>query len=202
MVYKYQTRRKKPNKVLASAIGIGVFIIAIIIFFYGIIWFRGQGDAEDAEKVLTEISTVVDVVDPNREEAPRRRSREEVDLLSFRGGGDAIALVEHIESLISSGCPKDAIAQIDAVEEKLGHYGRQLLSKALFEAKEWDRIKEHLSCPQNSDELTKLVLANLALKYCAQAEHAISTADDTGGFPALLLQELRNRMLAEKEISQ
>lgn len=119
-----------------------------------------------------------------------------------RGGGDAITLVEHIESLISNGRPKDAIAQIDAVEEKLGHYGRQLLSKALFEAKEWDRIKEHLSCPQNSDELTKLVLANLALKHWAQAEQAISTASDTGGFPALLLQELKNRILAEKEISQ
>lgn len=119
-----------------------------------------------------------------------------------RGGGAAITLVEHIESLISKGCPKDAIAQIDAAEEELGHYGRQLLSKALFEAKEWDRIEEHISCPWNSDELTKLVLASLALKHWAKAEQAISAADNTGGFPALLLQELRNRLSAEKEISQ
>lgn len=119
-----------------------------------------------------------------------------------RGGGSDIVLVEHMESLISKGRHEDAIAQIDATNESLGHYGRQLLSKALFEAKKWDRLEEHLSCPRNSDELTKLVLASITLKHWTEAEQAISAADKSGRFPALLLKELRDRLSAEKEMSQ
>lgn len=119
-----------------------------------------------------------------------------------RGGGSDMALVEHIEILISKGQHEDAIAQIDSVKDKLGHYVRRLLSKALFEAKKWERLEEHLSCPRNSDELTKLVLASIALKHWTEAEQAISAAERSGRYPALLLKELRNRLSAEKEMSQ
>ena len=119
-----------------------------------------------------------------------------------RGGGSDIALVEHIESSISKGEHKDAIEKIDAAKEALGYYGRQLLSKALFEDKEWVRLEEHLSCPRNSDELMKLVLANLALKHWGKAEQAISSAEKSKHFPALLLSDLRARLSAEKEVSQ
>lgn len=119
-----------------------------------------------------------------------------------RGGGSDITLVERIEGLISKGQHEDAITQIDTAQERLGHYGRQLLSKALSEAKKWDRLEEHLSCPRNSDELTKLVLASIALKHWTKTEQAISAADKSGRFPALLLKDLRNRLSAEKEISQ
>lgn len=119
-----------------------------------------------------------------------------------RGGGADIELVEHIENLLSIGQHEEAIAHIEATGEKLGHYGRQLLSKALFEAKKWDRLEEHLACPQNPDELVKLVVASMALKHWTEAEQAISVADNSGRFPVLLLKDLRNRLVAEKEMSQ
>ncbi len=118
-----------------------------------------------------------------------------------RGGGSIIALIENIENLVSKEEHEDAIAIIDATGDKLGHYGRQLLTRALFEAKKWRRLEEHLSSPQNPDELTKLVLASIALKHWPEAEQAILAAENSGHYSTLLLTDLRERLSAEKEMS-
>lgn len=119
-----------------------------------------------------------------------------------RGGGPEIAIIEHVESLISNQFYDDAISQIETAGDKLGHYGRQLLSEALFRAKRWERLEKHLSHPRNSDELTKLVLAAIALKHWEEADRALIAAAESEQFPTILLQDLRNRLTAEKGMSR
>lgn len=118
-----------------------------------------------------------------------------------RGGGSDIALVEQIETLITHESYDDAIEIIDKAGGKLGQYGRQLLSEALFRAEKWQRLEQHLSNPQNPDELTKLVLATIALKHWTEGERAILSAERSGQFAPLIIRDLRARLNAEKGIS-
>jgi hypothetical protein len=119
-----------------------------------------------------------------------------------RGGGPYINLIEHIESLISKGRPDDAIPIIDANMGRLGRYGGQLLSEALFKAKHWERIEQHLSNPQNPDELTKLVLATINLKHWENGKRALVVAKKSGNFPVPLIRDLEERLMAEEDMSQ
>lgn len=119
-----------------------------------------------------------------------------------RGGGPDIVLAEQIEKLIAYGKYEDAVKYIEATRDRLGLYGKKLMFEALFKGKEWKRLKEEIGEPKDSDELTKLVVAIIALKNWTDGEKVLKAAEESGQFPKILLTELKNRLLAEKGMSQ
>lgn len=121
---------------------------------------------------------------------------------SGRGGGRVIRLVEEIEGLISIELYDNAIEQIEQARDILSHYGRQLLSKALFNAQKWEKLVEHLANPQNPDELAKVLRATVALKNWPEGERILRISERTGHFSNATLKEYKSWFAAEKGISK
>ncbi|MGB2728739.1 MAG: metallophosphoesterase [Halobacteriota archaeon] len=117
------------------------------------------------------------------------------------GGGPIILVIEEIENLIKTKCYKDAIAKIDSNRGKLGRYGRNLLTEALIGSKKWDRLVEHLSDPQNIDELTKFLKGCVALKKWSTGKNILQTAIESGQYSTVSIRELYNWFETERRMA-
>jgi hypothetical protein len=95
-----------------------------------------------------------------------------------RSGGHALLIVEQVEQLIGIGAFADAIQLIDSSHGRLRHYGRQLLTKALFGSGDWGRLAAHLHDPQNSEEFVYRLKALVASRNWPEAEQAIQQAEN------------------------
>jgi len=126
------------------------------------------------------------------------------DRLTYIGRGSSpdITVMEHIENLILSEKYDDAITEMNAKPSRLGRYGRELLSEALFKGKKWSEVKKHLSEPQNADELTKLMFAIIKLKDWDDGDKVLAVAENQAGFSSTLIKELRNRLNIERGMSK
>jgi len=118
-------------------------------------------------------------------------------------GGRRNAIMNEIEMLMSSGDYDGAIAKIDEGMDVLdcSQYGRKVLSEALYKGQKWERLAIHVSKPQNADELNKLVQATIALKDWPMGDAVVRAAEASGQFPPMVLQDLRDRLSAERKIS-
>jgi hypothetical protein len=119
-----------------------------------------------------------------------------------RGGGEDIISIEQIEEDVSKGRFDLAISKIQLDRDHLGIYGRQLLSKGLFDAKEWRRLLTFLSSPQNEDELAKMVFAAVSLQDWGVAIQLLTGAEDSGRYAPMFLRDLKDMVSAKKRIKQ
>ena len=119
-----------------------------------------------------------------------------------RGGGYSITLAEQIEILLKDGKYDDVVQHIEASGNRLGQYGKKLMYEALFKGEQWQRLKEKIFEPKDSDELTKLVVAIINLKDWPYGAKVLKAAKESGEYSNMLLTELNNRLLAEERMSK
>jgi hypothetical protein len=119
-----------------------------------------------------------------------------------RNGGSKVQLAQTVETLIANGKYDDVIPYLKrgTAKGQLGSYGRRLLLEALSRGKHWRLLVQEIGEPKNSDELTKVVIALIALSEWAEGEQLLKNAEASGKFPAILLEELRSRLRAEKRM--
>lgn len=115
-----------------------------------------------------------------------------------RAGGSKLVVLEQIESLISTRSFDKAVTLIDSAESILGHLGRQLKSKALFEGRSWKRLADHLHQPQSFEELAQCLKALVALRDWPTANSILEQAYGSGEMASQQLDELRKWLRAEK----
>ena len=111
-----------------------------------------------------------------------------------------LSSIEEIEGLLKRESYEEVVTIIDSYGSKLGRYGRQLLIKALYGTKNWIRLEQELPDPQNSDELSYVISAAIALKHWDKAETVVCSAKKSGQFSQMFLDELKNRIAAMKGI--
>jgi Calcineurin-like phosphoesterase len=115
-----------------------------------------------------------------------------------RSGGHVVAIVEEIEGLINRKLYEDALRKIESSQAILGHYGRQLMTKALFGMEWWSRLAEHLRPPSNGQEFVYQVKALAALQRWDEAERAIADARCNPDIAVSTVNELSGWLKAER----
>lgn len=104
--------------------------------------------------------------------------------------------------LLKDGEYDDVVKHVEASGDRLGQYGKKLMYEALLRGEQWQGLKEKILEPKDSDELTKLVVAIIALKDWPYGEKVLKAAKESGEYSKILLTELNNRLLAEKRMSK
>jgi hypothetical protein len=117
-----------------------------------------------------------------------------------RDGGHKVILAQRAETLMAQGEYDDAIQYLTIAKHALGSYGRRLLLEALFASKRWGSLVNEVGKPTNVDELTKAIVALIALKKWPEGEQILKDAEASAQFPSILVRELRNRLNAEKRM--
>jgi len=117
-----------------------------------------------------------------------------------RAGGSTLALIEEAERLTREGEFDAAVAIIDSIDESLSVYHRPLLVDALHKAKNWQRLAELLSSPQNPTELTICIKALVQLKNWSAADKVLEAAKSSGDFSAMTIKTLLEYVEGERKM--
>lgn len=118
-----------------------------------------------------------------------------------RSGGHILSKVERIETLIKAKDCHTAVLLLGQDTDIPSDYRRRLLGEALFEGQLWEKLAEHLSPPQNSQELTYNLRARVELKDWSGGETTLTAAKASGLIPEATISELERWFRAEKGIA-
>jgi hypothetical protein len=118
-----------------------------------------------------------------------------------RGGGRILAKVEIIERLIREGRPEEALGLLTK-DPLPGEYARHLTIAALRAAGRWSELKAFIGEARSEEEFVTLVEALVSSREWAQALEAIDRAETSATHPAVILRDLRERVLAKRGLAK